>query len=52
MRDDRRDVMPDCNIDVRTSIIFSDKLFIITVDKEIPRAIGTSYLSTFDAMCR
>ncbi len=40
--DDRRDVMPDCNIDVRTSITYSDQLSIITGDKEIPRVIGTT----------
>ncbi len=41
--DDRRDVMPDYIIDVRTSIDFSDQLlFIITGDKDIPRAIMTT----------
>ncbi len=44
--DDRRGVMPDCIIDVRTSINFSDQLlFIITGDTQSNK----DYLSTFDA---
>ncbi len=40
MRDDRRDVMPDCIINERTSIIFSYQLN--TGDKDIFRAIRTT----------
>ncbi len=40
VRDDRRDVVPDCIINERTSIIFSYR--INTGDKEIFRAITTT----------